>query len=313
MEMINRLLKRDAQLITSAGKPSPVSFTNFRLLASEIDTSISCIERVVEWRGPIKRAEARAFLRDINFKSRICCLLTALGQPGLQTGATPEGSPILVKVWPRQPNAADDDLKEIWHHELRQLHRLAGYPGSYELIAHLLRAGIDDKGFYLVLELGQKSLLQTLMSDGGPTHWLNQPRFEANRLLIWHNLKRLCAAVDILHSQGLLHRKLDVWSVLTSGEREAECPMLLIRRRPRCSWLARARGLLESSSSLWRPVCFASRKKKAHPFMQEGWQLFLEVLQLLAHQRSHKHRKQNEIHEHLRGCEFSLTAEWSPW
>lgn len=145
-----------------------------------------------------------------------------LGQPGLMMGATPEGAPILVKIWPRQPNAADDDLKEIWHHELRQLHRLAGYPGSYELIAHLLRAGIDEKGFYLVLDLGQKSLLSTLIEDEGPTHWLNQPRVDANRLLIWHNLKRLCGAIDILHSQGLLHRKLDVWSVLTSGGREAD-------------------------------------------------------------------------------------------
>jgi hypothetical protein len=92
-----------------------------------------------------------------------------------------------------------------------------------------------------------------------------------------------------------------------------QCPMLLIRRRPRCSWFARARGLLESGSPLWRPVCFASRKKKAHPFMQEGRQLFLEVLQFLTHQGSHKHWKQNEVHEHLRGCEFSLTAEWSLW
>jgi hypothetical protein len=81
------------------------------------------------------------------------------------------------------------------------------------------------------------------------------------------------ASVGIRRHDGLLRQR----------------PMLLIRRRPRCSWLARARGLLESSSPLWRPVCFASRKKKAHPFMQEGGQLFLEVLQFLTHQGSHKH------------------------
>ena len=137
-------------------------------------------------------------------------------------GTAPEGAPVLVKVWPRRPNAKDEDLQEIWHHELRQLHRLAGYPGSYEVIAHLLRAGIDDKGFYLILDLGQRSVLSTILAQGGLAHWLNQPRLDSNRLLLWQNLKRLCAAIEILHSQGLLHRKLDAWSVLTSGAKEAD-------------------------------------------------------------------------------------------
>jgi hypothetical protein len=146
----------------------------------------------------------------------------ALGQPGLIVGTAAEGMPVLVKVWPRRANAKDEDLQEIWHHELRQLHRLAGYPGSHEVIAHLLRAGMDEKGFYLILDLGQKSVLRTITDRGNPSHWLNQPRFDANRLLIWQNLKRLSAAIEILHSQGLLHRKLDASSVLTAGRKEAD-------------------------------------------------------------------------------------------
>jgi superfamily I DNA and/or RNA helicase len=146
----------------------------------------------------------------------------ALGQPGLLAGTSTEGIPVLVKVWPRRANAKDEDLQEIWHHELRQLHRLAGYPGSYEVIAHLLRAGADEQGFYLILDLGQKSLLQTTLDRAATNHWLKQPRLDANRLLMWQNLKRLCAAIEILHSQGLMHRKLDAWSVLTAGGREAD-------------------------------------------------------------------------------------------
>ncbi len=146
----------------------------------------------------------------------------ALGQPGLIAGSTPDGVPVLIKVWPRRAKAKDDELKEIWHHELRQLYRLAGYPGSYEVIAHLLRSGEDDKGFYLVLDLNQKSVLATVLAHSGSTHWLKQPRLDANRLLIWQNLKRLCVAIEILHSQGLLHRKLDAWSVLTAGDKEAD-------------------------------------------------------------------------------------------
>jgi hypothetical protein len=98
----------------------------------------------------------------------------ALGQPGLLAGTSTDGIPVLVKVWPRRANAKDEDLQEIWHHELRQLHRLAGYPGSYEVIAHLLRAGMDEHGFYLVLDLGQKSMLQTTLDRSGANHWLKQ-------------------------------------------------------------------------------------------------------------------------------------------
>jgi hypothetical protein len=85
------------------------------------------------------------------------------------------------------------------------------------------------------------------------------------------------------------------------------------RRHLWCSWLVKAGSLVEFHHPLRPPVCFASCKKKAHAFMQESGQLFFECLELLTHQGSHKHRKQNEIHEHLRGSEFSLTAEWSLW
>lgn len=116
------------------------------------------------------------------------------------------GTAVLVKEWQTRTGAKDDDLKEIWHHELRQLYRLAGYPGSHDLIAKLLRAGNDDKGFYLIIDLAQKSVLATIFAHGGPTHWLNQPRLDSNRLLIWQNLKRLSAALEILHSQGFSPR-----------------------------------------------------------------------------------------------------------
>lgn len=147
---------------------------------------------------------------------------SSLGQPGLMLATTADGASVLLKIWPRRPHAVDDDLKEFWHHELRQLYRLAGYPGSYEVIAHLMRAGSDDRGFYLVIDLGQKLPLGSLVQDEEGGHWLRQPRVDANRLLIWQNLKRLCLALEILHSQGLLHRKLDIWSVITAGNREAD-------------------------------------------------------------------------------------------
>ena len=78
------------------------------------------------------------------------------GRPGLLTGFDLEGDPVLVKIWLRQSGAQDGDLQEIWHHEVRQPHRLGGYPGAAESIAPLHQAGLDDAGFYLVLKPGQR-------------------------------------------------------------------------------------------------------------------------------------------------------------
>ena len=44
----------------------------------------------------------------------------------------------------------------------------------------------------------------------------------SNRVRIWRNLRRVAAALDLLHDQGLLHRNLDTWSVLTAGGEEPD-------------------------------------------------------------------------------------------
>src|ERR1700730_1577516 len=85
------------------------------------------------------------------------------GRAGLLGGYSPDGLPILVKVWRRRKGHVDTELEEIWRHELRQLHRLAGFPGASETIAHLRQAGLDEHGFYLVLDPGQRRPLQVML------------------------------------------------------------------------------------------------------------------------------------------------------
>lgn len=138
------------------------------------------------------------------------------GRPGVFAGYAPDGTPVLVKEWARK-GKADGDLEQIWRHELRQLHRLAGYPGAAECIAHLYDAGYDAKGFYLILAPGQRQPLQSILDGAGSAHWLKQPRVPANRLRLWRNLRLLALGLETLHSQGLLHRNIDAWSVLSSG------------------------------------------------------------------------------------------------
>lgn len=144
------------------------------------------------------------------------------GRPGMFSGVSADGTRVIVKEWLLTGKANTDDLEHIWRHELRQLHRLAGYPGAADCIAHLHEAGSDSKGFYLVIAPGQRQPLQSLLDTFGSEHWLKQPRVPGNRGRIWSNLKILCFGLEALHSQGLLHRSLDAWAVLTSGSVEPD-------------------------------------------------------------------------------------------
>ncbi len=139
------------------------------------------------------------------------------GRAGIITGFAPDGSPVLAKIWPRRKGMEDSELEEIWRHELRQLHRLAGFPGASETIAQLKQAGLDEQGFYLILDPGQRTPLHDLLDHIPTGHWLKQPRLPRNRVSVWRNLIRLGRGLETLHAQGLLHRNLDEWSVLTSG------------------------------------------------------------------------------------------------
>lgn len=137
-------------------------------------------------------------------------------------GFAQDGNPVLAKVWPRVPGSNNQDLEEIWRHELRQLQRLAGYPKASESIAHLYDAGSDERGFYLILAAGQRRPLQTILENATPGHWLLQPTLLGNRVRIWRNLALLSRGLETLHSQGLLHRNIDSWAVLTAGSEEAD-------------------------------------------------------------------------------------------
>jgi hypothetical protein len=139
-----------------------------------------------------------------------------VGKPGIYSGFDDVGDPVLVKFWPKVPGAPDEDLREIWHHEVRQLHRLAGYPGAERSIAALHQTAIDTSAFYLVLRPGQRRPLAKYLERLPPGSWLANPRLASNRARLWRNLLRIADGLEILHSQGLLHRNLDEWSVLTA-------------------------------------------------------------------------------------------------
>ncbi len=146
----------------------------------------------------------------------------ASGRPGILEGTAEDGETVLVKEWPRKPKQPDADLTEIWLHELRQLHRLYGYPGAASLVTPLKTTGFDDRGFYLVLDPGSRRPLGAILQSASNSNWLKQPRLFRNRWRIWANLKRTAQAIEMLHVQGMLHSNLDTWSILTAASEEPD-------------------------------------------------------------------------------------------
>ena len=145
------------------------------------------------------------------------------GEPAIIGGEHLDtGERIVIKEWVRDPSIVDEDLREIWRHEIRQLHRLGGFPGADEYIVSLQDSAEDTTGFYLVLGCGQRRPLKTFLDSPRRPRWLDRRRMEGHRLQIWRNLERLAIGLDVLHTQGLLHRNLDAWAVFTDGGDEAD-------------------------------------------------------------------------------------------
>lgn len=142
------------------------------------------------------------------------------GQPNL-ISAEKNGEPYLVKYWPRSHDVDDKDLEDIWLHELRQLHRLKGYPGVGDYVSSLIDSGRGAKGFYLILDAQGRLPLSNILERTAllrlKPHWLKRLRSSEMRIVFWENISRVVKAVELLHAQGLLHRHLDTNSLLTQS------------------------------------------------------------------------------------------------
>lgn len=170
----------------------------------------------------IKKPE-KEFLKSYNLNSRYTLKPErSKGKPGIYEGSAPDGNPVLVKVWPRNKGVADKDLEDIWRNEVRHLHRLTGSLGAESNISEFYDSGYDSSGFYLVLNPGLRKPLPAILDSAPSSHWINNPRLLSNRILCWLNVKLLVQGLETLHSQGLLHRNLDKWAVLTSGSQEPD-------------------------------------------------------------------------------------------
>ncbi|TAT71086.1 protein kinase family protein [Rhizobium ruizarguesonis] len=147
---------------------------------------------------------------------------TSTGRPGIWPGVDEDGHNILVKFWPAQSARIDRDLEEIWRSEIRQLHTLGALPEANDLIVRMTANGRDSSGFYLVLDAGEGVPLAIASRRKTLPKLLATSRTPQTRAVLWQNFRRVIRGLDLLHSQGAIHRNIDPWSVISNFSAEPD-------------------------------------------------------------------------------------------
>lgn len=170
-----------------------------------------------------RRANKKGFLAEYRVdETYLLKPERALGRAGIMRARDPQGRDVLAKFWPRAKGVDDSDLEDIWRSEIRQLQRLAAVPRADDLFVHMVTSGKDPEGFYLVLDPGQGSPLEVFQRAHRKPELLAQARQPRARHILWANARRLAEALELLHSQGAIHRNLDPWAVVTTLSEEPD-------------------------------------------------------------------------------------------
>jgi len=126
-----------------------------------------------------------------------------------------------LKLWRKTGTPVDEDLRQLWHHEMRQVQRIMAYAGARDVIVDVLEFVEDDENFGVLLERVGQPLAERRRRAPRP-HWLRNLGAPRPRALLWRNLKRVVTALGIVHAQGLVHGRLTADVIMTEGADEPD-------------------------------------------------------------------------------------------
>jgi hypothetical protein len=126
-----------------------------------------------------------------------------------------------LKYWKKTGSQIDNDLREIWRHEMRQVERVRAYPGADDVIVELLRYGETSDAFFVATP-SDFAPLEYVAQHARPDHWLNRLTVPRARIVLWRNAARLAKALSAVHNQGLVFGRLDRSTVFAASASEAD-------------------------------------------------------------------------------------------
>ena len=194
------------------------------------------------------------------------------GRPTIWEATDKVGNRVFIRQWARKRGQDDHDLEDIWRSEIRQLHSLAALPFANELIARLTATGKDGDGFYLVIDGGDDAPLQLLLVGQRKPTALTSHRMPQYRNLIWRNLRRIVQGIELLHSQGTIHRNIDPWSIMTNFSTTPDF------RLTGFEWSMRIAKTAESAAG---PLVTAARTRETSSFLGDWADLALLIATIL--------------------------------
>jgi hypothetical protein len=127
---------------------------------------------------------------------------------------------LFARTWARSSDSAD--LRALWNHEVRSLLRLGGYPRASDYFVRLRDLGTEEKRFYVILDAGDRQPLAPMLSGRGTRAWLRDISTPARRRRIWEGLRRIAAAISMLHEEGTLHRAISPGSVFSDDRGDCD-------------------------------------------------------------------------------------------
>jgi hypothetical protein len=146
---------------------------------------------------------------------------SALRSAVYQVTEKANGATRTLKLWRKTGTDADNDLRELWLHEMRQVHRLMAYEGARDVIVNVVEFVEDTEEFGILLDsFGQP--LSAKLRVAHRNHWLQTLGAGRSRSLFWRNIRRIVTAVGIVHAQGLVHGRIDQDAILTEGANEPD-------------------------------------------------------------------------------------------
>src|SRR5579862_3153652 len=111
------------------------------------------------------------------------------------------GQECALKLWRKTGTPVDEDLRQLWSHEFRQVERLMGYAGAHDVIVDVLGL-VEDNTFFGVILDGSGVPLSELRRRVPRGHWFKTLGTTRSRVLMWRNFRRLVTGLGLVHGQG---------------------------------------------------------------------------------------------------------------
>jgi hypothetical protein len=126
-----------------------------------------------------------------------------------------------LKLWKKTGTPVDEDLRQLWLHEMRQVQRVMSYAGARDVIVDVIEFVEDEEDFGVVLERVGQPLDEKRKRVARP-HWLRNLNGPRPRILFWKNIARIVVALGIIHKQSLVHGRIGADVVMTEGLEEPD-------------------------------------------------------------------------------------------